>query len=109
MLLDFKEGASYRLRTAVRTGQPPPFVQHLHQTHDCHLTLSPADHVQETLQGQKQAHSLPRYRTHEDNSVSPQLRSFAINGNLIEERKFFFLEKCSICVIVLMFPNAGRV
>lgn len=60
MCLCFKEGASYRLRTAVRTGQPPPFVQHLHQTHDRHLTLSPADHVQETLRGQNQADSLLR-------------------------------------------------
>lgn len=60
MCLYFKEGASYRLRTAVRTGQPPPFIQHLHQTHDRHLTLRPADHVQETLHGQNQPHSLPR-------------------------------------------------
>lgn len=48
-LLVFKEAAPYRVRTAFRTGQPPPFIQHLHQTHDRHLTMSPADHVQETL------------------------------------------------------------
>lgn len=49
--LYIKEAASYSLGTAVGLGQPPPFIQHLHQTHDCHLAVSAADHVQETLRG----------------------------------------------------------
>lgn len=58
--LYIKEAASYRVRTAVGLGQPPPFIQHLHQTHDCHLAMSAADHLQETLHGggEKQPYSL---------------------------------------------------
>lgn len=40
---------SYRLRTALRTGQPPPFFQNVHQSHDSHLTLRRANHVEEAL------------------------------------------------------------
>lgn len=49
--LYIKEAASHRVGTAFGLGQPPPFIQHLHQTHDSHLAVSAADHLQETLWG----------------------------------------------------------
>lgn len=111
----FKGGASYRLGTAVWAGQPPPFVQHLHQTHDCHLTLSLTDHVQETLRGQKQPCWLQHTHTHTrlDHSafaasVHLQLRGLVIK--VLTEEPNFFSEMCScLCVIVVMFPNTGGV
>lgn len=45
---------SYRLRTALRTGQSPPFFQNVHQSHDSHLTLRRANHVEEALRGGEQ-------------------------------------------------------
>lgn len=85
-----KEGASHRLRTAVRTGQPPPLIQHLHQTHDRHLTLGPADHVQETLQGQNQR---TRYRAHAKTTVV-SICGIASAEDLHSQRT------CSVCLVV---------
>lgn len=37
----------HRLRTAIRTWQPLPICQHLHQSDDSHLTVGSTDHTKE--------------------------------------------------------------
>lgn len=49
-----KKTVSYSLSAAVRTWQPPPFFQHLHQSDDSHLTVTPTNHAEEELRGQGQ-------------------------------------------------------
>lgn len=36
----------HMLRTALGAWQPPSFLQHLHQTDDCHLTVSSTNHIE---------------------------------------------------------------
>lgn len=45
---------TYRLRTALRTRQPPLSLQHLHQADDGHLSLSSTNHIKEELHGRQE-------------------------------------------------------
>lgn len=112
--LYFKEAASYRLGTAVGTGQPLPFIQYLHQTHDCHLAMCTADHVQVTLQGRKRPYSLV---SRQDNSMYRfmcNLRSFFCYKNISNKdvmwrfSPLWHVKYLSYCALILCFLIQGE-
>lgn len=51
VLMAMRRQVSYSLKTAVRTWQPLPFCQHLHQSDDSHLTVGSTNHTEEQLCG----------------------------------------------------------